>query len=235
MSDAWKDYQDEAAAFFRSLGLEAKTNVTVRGVRTAHDIDVLVKAHHVGFEVTWVVECKCWKARVTKLHVMALREIVSDLGADRGILLSEAGFQSGAVEAAALTNVRVTSLADVRNSAGSEIVAMRLRDLYDRIESCKRRYWEIPKESRIAHGLRPEVGGGGYSSRQILEVSTELVTKAFRGAYPIEPESLAAAVIPGFLRQFPSADSVLRVVEPMIGNLESLLKACEDKIGKPGL
>jgi hypothetical protein len=37
--------------------------------------------------------------------VLALRQIVTDVGADRGILLSEKGFQSGAVEAATLTNV----------------------------------------------------------------------------------------------------------------------------------
>src|SRR5215469_13423487 len=35
-----------------------------------------------------------------KLHVLALREIVTDFGTDRGILVSESGFQAGAVEAA---------------------------------------------------------------------------------------------------------------------------------------
>ncbi len=89
MTVAWKEYQEEAASFFRSLGLDASTDVTVDGVRTTHDIDVLVKSHHVGFEITWVVECKHWKSRVSKLHVLALREIVADAGADRGILLSD--------------------------------------------------------------------------------------------------------------------------------------------------
>ena len=92
MTIAWKEYQEEAASFFRSLGLDASTDVTVEGVRTTHDIDVLVKSHHVGFEITWLVECKHWKTPVSKLHVLALREIVADVGADRGILLSEAGF-----------------------------------------------------------------------------------------------------------------------------------------------
>ena len=91
MSANWKDYQEEAARFFRALGLEAQTDVTVRGVRTTHDIDVLVKSHHAGFDVTWIVECKQWNTRVSKLHVLALREIVSDVGADRGILLAESG------------------------------------------------------------------------------------------------------------------------------------------------
>ena len=113
MAANWQEYQEEVAAFFRSLGLEAETNVTVKGVRTTHDIDVLVKSRHVGFTVVWIIECKHWKRRVTKLHVLALREIVADLGADRGILLSEGGFQSGAIEAAALTNVHVNSLVNL--------------------------------------------------------------------------------------------------------------------------
>ena len=75
-----------------------------------------MKSHQVGFDVIWLVECKRWRRRVTKLHVLALREIVADVGADRGILLSEVGFQSGAVEAAKLTNVHVTSLASPSSS-----------------------------------------------------------------------------------------------------------------------
>src|SRR5258708_22114951 len=151
----WKDYQEEAAEFFRSLGLDANTDVTIQGVRTKHDVDVLVKSHIYGFDVTWIVECKHWKEPVSKLHVLALREIVTDAGADRGILLSEAGFQSGAVGAADLTNVQVTSLADLNVTAREQISAVRLRELYDRVEECNARDWELPKAKRIEDGLRP--------------------------------------------------------------------------------
>ena len=75
-------------------------------MRTTHDVDVVVRSKHVGFEILWLVECKHWKTSVSKLHVLGLREIVADTGADRGIALSESGFQSGAVEAANLTNVQ---------------------------------------------------------------------------------------------------------------------------------
>lgn len=91
----WDDYQEEAAEFFRSIGLEAETNVTLQGVRTSHDVDVVVRSDLFGFDLLWIIECKYWKQAVSKLHVLALREIVTDLGADRGILLSESGFQSG--------------------------------------------------------------------------------------------------------------------------------------------
>ncbi|SDW80113.1 restriction endonuclease [Nitrosomonas communis] len=101
----WKKYQEDAAGYFRSIGLNASTDATIKGVRTSHDVDVLVTSYYVGFEITWVVECKQWKTPVNKLHVLGLREIVSDVGADRGILLSESGFQSGAIEAANLTNI----------------------------------------------------------------------------------------------------------------------------------
>ncbi|TCK33458.1 restriction endonuclease [Paraburkholderia sp. BL8N3] len=164
MAVDWYDYQEETAAFFRSLGLDAQTNVSVQGVRTQHDIDVLVKMHHVGFDVTWVIECKHWKSKVSKLHVMGLRNIVQEIGADRGILLCEAGFQSGAIEAAQLTNVVVTSLANVMHSAQNDIYNLRIRELLERIEASRERYWDIPKSVRIEQGLRQELGGGGYTA-----------------------------------------------------------------------
>jgi hypothetical protein len=46
---AWRDYQEKVAAHFRSLGLNPETDVTLQGVRTTHDIDVVVRISHVGF------------------------------------------------------------------------------------------------------------------------------------------------------------------------------------------
>jgi hypothetical protein len=223
----WKDYQEEAATFFRSLGLSASTDITVKGVRTSHDVDVLVKSIHVGFEVTWIVECKHWQTRVSKLHVLALREIVSDVGADRGILLSEAGFQSGAIEAATLTNVQVTSLAEVSISAKNDIYAMRFRDLYNRIEDCNDRYWEIPKEQRIEHELRPDVGERNYSGARAIELVRDLLSRAFRGRYPFNSEVLAALVEPGLPQKFCSAQEVFAAVEPIVNELERRLNVYE--------
>jgi len=227
----WIEYQSEAAAFFRTLGLEADTDATIRGVRTSHEIDVLVKSHHVGFDVTWLVECKHWKTRVSKLHVLALREIVADVGADRGILLCEVGFQSGAIEAATLTNVHVTSLADVRQTARSDILAMRLRELYDRIEACGQLYWDIPKEERIEHGLRHDVGVFGYSGARVIELVVELLTKAFRGVYPVDCEAPLAFLTLGFPRHIETAEDLIGIVEPMIRELEAKIDAYNAKRG----
>ena len=228
--EGWRQYQEKVAAFFRSLGLEARTDFNVGGIRTAHALDVFVKMRHVGFDVVWIIECKHWAKKVTKLHVLALRQIVIDLGADRGILLSEKGFQSGAVEAATLTNVRVASLAELRGTASADIMAMRLMELYDRIESCRKRYWQIPKYVRIDCGLRPEVGAGGYSGNHVTDFAKDVISRALRGVYPIEIDHMYAFVLWGEARQFFGAKQIISLIEPMIADLERKLAACERKM-----
>lgn len=226
MATAWSEYQEEAAEFFRSLGLEADTNVTIKGVRTEHDIDVVVRSRHAGFEVTWIVECKHWKSRVTKLHVLGLREIVADVGADRGILLAERGFQRGASEAATLTNVHLTSLSCARSVANEEIFAMRLTDLYDRVEACDERYWDIPKDIRIDHDLRPDYTGGGYSGTSVISLARDLLSKAFRGSYPFEIDSMSCLGLQSVPGVIGSAQELVNLLEPMINDLEFRLEKC---------
>jgi restriction system protein len=228
MASTWQEYQEEVAAFFRSIGLDATTNHTVQGVRTAHDIDVFVRSHQVGFDVVWIVECKHWSTPVNKLHVLGLRQIVADLGVDRGILLCEVGFQSGAAEAAALTNVNLTSLDGLRGTASAEFTAMRLRELFDLAEACRTRYWNLPKDARIEAGLRPDIGGGDpYSGNVVVELASDLLGKALRASYPFVLESMQGFAIFGEDRQFTSAIEILTVVEPMLVDLDARLTACE--------
>lgn len=234
MNPEWKQYQEEAANFFRSLGLESGTDVTIKGIRTSHAIDVVVRSRHAGFGILWVVECKNWKTPVSKLHVLALREIVTDVGADRGILLAEAGFQSGALEAANLTNVRLTSLAEVRESAGTDILSMRLRDLYDRNDACKERYWRIPKEVRIKHGLRFDVSEWGYSGARVVEYVADVLSRAFRGQYPVVSDALLAVARPelGLPSQYLTPAEVGAWLEPLVVELEAKLLYSEEQTAK---
>lgn len=224
----WKDYQEEVAEFFRSLGLEAETDVSLQGVRTKHDVDVLVKSIYAGFEIIWIIECKQWTSKVSKLHVLALREIVNDIGADRGILMAEHGFQSGAIEAATLTNVHVTSLAELRDTARNEIFSMRLGEIYDRLMRCEKEYWNIPKEKRIECDLRQEVGTPGYYGDWVIKVSEGLITKAFAGVYPIEVNKMARFIVPGFPTEINSVEDLVKSVEPLIKDLENRLNKCKE-------
>lgn len=218
---AWKIYQEDVASYFRSLGLTATTNITVDGARTSHDVDVLVKSHHVGFDITWIVECKKWKTRITKLHVLALRQIVADVGADRGILLCEVGFQSGAQEAANLTNIQLTSIEEMRGAARDSIYAMQIRDLLDRAGSCRDRYWDISKDERIEHGLRTH--GADYSGNRIVEMCLDLLTRAARDSYPFQSDSIEVFHLFGKDKYFASPKEVFVLVDEKLSELEAKL------------
>ncbi len=172
-----------------------------------------------------MVECKLWNSRVSKLHVLALCEIVSDIGADRGILLAEKGFQSGASEAAALTNVHLTSLANARQATRNEVFGLRLTELYDRVQQARDRYWQIPKDVRIEHGLRPQVGASGYSGSAAIELAEELLRKGFRGSYPFDIEHLSRYALPGFPETIEAVEELFEHLDPMVGELEDRLDA----------
>jgi predicted Mrr-cat superfamily restriction endonuclease len=110
---AWQDYQERAAYYFHLLGMDASVDEHIIGARGEHDVDVVVRGSRAGIEQTWLVECKLWRRPVNKLHVAALANIVQDVGADRGILLSETGFQSGAKKLASSSNITLTSLTEL--------------------------------------------------------------------------------------------------------------------------
>ena len=101
----WKRYQQATADVFRRLGCNAQEDLPVAGVRATHAVDVHATFLRAGILCTWIIECKLWKSRVTKEKVLALKSILEDVGADRGIIVSEMGFQPGAQDAARGTNI----------------------------------------------------------------------------------------------------------------------------------
>ncbi len=126
-SSAWHQYQENVASFFRSIGYTAVVDARVKGVRSGEDIDVLVTFEQHGLKTTWIIECKHVGRNVEKAEVQILKTLVAELGADRGIILSEKGFQKGAYDAVDMTNITLTSLASLRTMAQGKFI-------YDRIQ-----------------------------------------------------------------------------------------------------
>ena len=104
------------------LGCSVEVRATVKGARAKHKTDVWVRFNRFGIEANWVVDCKFWRTPVTKEKVLALISVVDDVGADRGILVSHRGFQTGAVRAAEHTNVTLTSLEELRRTAQNDLI-----------------------------------------------------------------------------------------------------------------
>lgn len=103
--ETWRDYQDAVAAAFRNLGCSAEVDATLPSARGPQKIDVYVTFWKFGHKCRWLIECKLWSAPVPKDFVHTLYGKVQNVGADRGLLFSESGFQSGARVAAQNTNI----------------------------------------------------------------------------------------------------------------------------------
>ena len=101
-----------------ALGCKAEVEKTIAGARGTHKIDVYVTFLQFGHECRWLVECKRTSKPVAKADVLTLQGIVQDVGADRGIMFCECGYQSGAHAAAQNANILLhSSLDDFKQTA----------------------------------------------------------------------------------------------------------------------
>ncbi|MDF9620331.1 restriction endonuclease [Pseudomonas entomophila] len=187
----WYQFQEDICSYFRSIGASAETNVTMQGVRTSHDVDVLVRTKYLGEDLVWIVEAKQWKSRVNKLQVLALRTIVEDVGADRAFIISEVGFQSGAYEAAESSNVKLKTYEelkiDTRHFVESEII----KAYKKRLELIEARYWSHKKSIRKKYGLRGEIWDFpvNFSGMALLQTAQAAIFSAETNDYPINLET----------------------------------------------
>jgi len=186
----WRDYQEQAATLFRELGFVAQTEATVQGARAAHKVDVVAEYDHAGVRMLWAVECKYWGTRVPKEKVLAFRGVLDDIGADRGVLLTKIGFQSGAHDAARYSNMTLTSLEGLRALASETLTERRLLAVPERLARAHARYWCIPKGYREESGLKPELGDTSYSAAISLMRVPEILVGALSGIFPIETSAM---------------------------------------------
>lgn len=140
---SWQAFQQEIAEFFRQLGCNAEVEAKVQGARAKHEVDVWVTFSRFGLTQKWAVECKKWSSAIPKEKVMALRAIVEDLGADKGILISERGFQAGAFDAAANTNIALTTWNEFRNVAKNDLYRNLIGQLETTLSQLQARYWNL--------------------------------------------------------------------------------------------
>ncbi|MGU3377366.1 restriction endonuclease [Chryseobacterium sp. M5A1_1a] len=117
----WYEYQEEVAVFFRNLGANVETNKRISGIRGTHDIDVYIEINVLGQKTIWIAECKLWKTAIPKDKILTLYQIVQDIGADKGLLFSESGFQSGAINSTKQTNILLISIDEMKEMVKDEL------------------------------------------------------------------------------------------------------------------
>ena len=183
----WYNFQEDICSHFNSLGADAKTNQTVQGIRTLHDVDILVKTKFLGANLTWVVEAKDWKSNIPKEKVFALRTIVDDIGADKGFIISQKGFQSGAYEAAISSNISLLTFEELKKSTFDYVSLEILKSFKLRTFILHFRYWSHSKQARKDYDLRPDLGDSKliFSGAELLQRVIYAIVCATKNEYPI--------------------------------------------------
>jgi hypothetical protein len=218
-------YQEQAAAFFRKLGLRAEVELRVEGARGAHDIDVWVTGTIQTFQVRWIVECKDWATNVPKEKVLALQAIAQDVGADRAFLLSEKGFQSGAIRCARNTNISLTSLADLEEQTREYLTQATLSALYFRAQRTTRKLIDLTQG--VTRAWRDKNGGkaeGWVDSRSTTTV----------GDLTVLEHGIAEAMTSGFPVVYGLTENddriTARSINELLSGAEAVLKSAEQII-----
>ncbi|MDK9778986.1 MULTISPECIES: restriction endonuclease [unclassified Vibrio] len=183
-------FQEEIKDYFESLGTYAETNVTLSGARGDHDIDVLVKTKFLGRDVTWVIEAKKWKYNVSKEKVLALITIIQDIGADRGFIISEKGFQKGAIKSAENTNITLTTFEDLKEETKAFIDTEILKQYEERYKLLYARYFSHPKETRKDYDLRHDFSfTAPFSGNTQLSYIGKVLDAVKERKYPIASDT----------------------------------------------
>jgi len=103
----WQDLELSVARILSEAGLCTERGRLLATVRGCVEVDVYAEDQSITPPVVTLVECKHWKNAVPQTVVHAFRTTVIDSGANVGFIVSLRGFQSGAVNAAALTNIHL--------------------------------------------------------------------------------------------------------------------------------
>jgi hypothetical protein len=116
----WRDLQDRVAELFREMGYLVQSPFKVNLVRGQKEVDVFIEDRRTSVPHRILVECKHWANPVPQETVHSMRTIMQDSGANTGIIVSSAGFQSGAGEAAAMSNIHLMTWDALQVAYGHE-------------------------------------------------------------------------------------------------------------------
>jgi hypothetical protein len=158
-------------SLLRGAGLEPRRRETIVGARQADEFDVVVDMTSLGISGLWVIECKDGSSRVKKDVVLTLCSRVENAGADKGIMVSSSGYQSGCWDAVRNRNILLLTTRQFDDLVSDAIARARLRHARPRLDTLMHRL-----ERMHVHGSR--IPGSRYGFRY-----------GFEEFYPTGPDS----------------------------------------------
>ncbi|MBK6700163.1 MAG: restriction endonuclease [Saprospiraceae bacterium] len=101
----WRELQTKVSQILSDIGYDCEIEKDIQTAREIINIDVFAINTSKNPQTKILCECKYWNNAVPKTIVHAFRTAVTDFGANYGLIISKAGFQSGSYEAVKNTNV----------------------------------------------------------------------------------------------------------------------------------
>lgn len=121
---AWRELEAQIGAYFAANGYDTQVNLVREGRSGGrHELDVFaVKSDGItSFQV--MVECKAWNTPIEKDIVSKAAYVVGDLGLNKAIIVSLAGWRSGAEHAARELGIDLWDAVDLEQKLGQVAVA----------------------------------------------------------------------------------------------------------------
>lgn len=110
----WGGFERLVAKLHETGDVTVERDVILPGRSGApRQIDVLIRHRQGFYEHLVIVECKYWQDNVERLHVDALSTTIREVGADKGVIFSKKGFQSGAIAQAKAENIDLFVIRDL--------------------------------------------------------------------------------------------------------------------------
>jgi len=107
--DSWQALQTEVGRILSECGFAVEVEKKIGSARGAVELDVYAEETIRGRRYAIACECKYWKSRIPQAVIHGFRTVVQEIGANVGYIISMEGFQSGAVAASELTNLKLVT------------------------------------------------------------------------------------------------------------------------------
>ena len=107
--ESWQALQTEVGRILSECGFAIEVEKKIHSARGAVEVDVYAEETVRGRKYTIACECKHWRSRIPQAVVHGFRTVVQEIGANIGYIISMEGFQSGAVAAGDLTNLKLVT------------------------------------------------------------------------------------------------------------------------------
>ncbi|RIJ31040.1 restriction endonuclease [Henriciella algicola] len=113
--ETWQQLEEVVRDILSECGMDAQRNVSLSLPRGGVDVDVLATETVDGITHRTICECKNWNASVPRSVVHAFRTVMIETGVNTGCVISRNGFQTGALEAADATNIKLFTFDEFQN------------------------------------------------------------------------------------------------------------------------